>query len=234
MAKRFTDTNKWKDSWFQDLPIKYKLFWFYLLDECDNSGVWKPNIRLATFQIGEPFEEIELRRIFGDRIEVTEGGYWFIKKFIDYQYGELSEACKPHQQVIQLLKKHKIKGYSKGIHTLKDKDKEEDIDKDKVETVQSVFDLESNPNGLSIVIKESGLIAVRIHQQSFEKYLTGTFAQYYQQQKMSISKPPPIAEFFKIKNGDIFNSPSHVWTSFKKLWINPASFNKEVNRGKLQ
>lgn len=130
--KRFTDTSKWKDAWFQDLPTKYKLFWIYLLDECDNAGVWKPNVRLAAFQIGEPFEEIELKRIFAGRIEILESGYWHVKKFIEFQYGELSEQCKPHIQILRLIQNHKIKGYTKGIHTLKDKEKEKDKDKEEV------------------------------------------------------------------------------------------------------
>lgn len=133
MAKRFTDSNKWKDTWFQDLPTKYKLFWVYLLDECDAAGIWKPNIRLACFQIGEPFEELELKRVFGDRITITGDGYWFIKKFIEFQYGELSEHSKPHQSVIKILEKHNIKGYAKGIYTLKEKEKEQDKEKDKDE-----------------------------------------------------------------------------------------------------
>ena len=137
MSKRFTDTNKWKDTWFQDLPTKYKLFWVYILDECDNAGLWKPNIRLAIFQIGEPFEESELKRVFSDRIEITESGYWFIKKFIDFQYGKLSDNSKPHISVLKLLETHKIKGYTKGIHTLKDKDKEKDKDIDKDKDVQN-------------------------------------------------------------------------------------------------
>ncbi len=131
MPKRFTDTNKWKDSWFQDLPSKYKLFWIYLLDECDAAGVWKPNIRLATFQIGEPFEESELKRIFAERLTVTDTGYWFINKFIPFQYGELKDNCKPHLSVINILKTHSIKGYTKGIHTLKDKEKDKDQEEEK-------------------------------------------------------------------------------------------------------
>jgi hypothetical protein len=139
MAKRFTDTNKWKDTWFQDLPSKYKLFWIYLLDECDPAGLWKPNMRLVQFQIGEPFEEAELRRVFAQRIEVTEEGYWFIRKFIEFQYGELSGTSKPHISVLKLLDKHKIKGYTKGIHTLKDKDKEKDKDKDTYENAEEFW-----------------------------------------------------------------------------------------------
>lgn len=138
MAKRFTDSNKWKDSWFQDLPTKYKLFWIYLLDECDAAGIWKPNIRLACFQIGEPFEESEVKRVFSDRIEITEDGYWFVKKFIQFQYGELSRTSKPHLSVIKILEKHKIIGYAKGIDTLKEKEQVKEEEKEK----ESVFSIE--------------------------------------------------------------------------------------------
>ena len=31
MAKRFTETGKWKKKWIRQLDPKYKLFWFYLL-----------------------------------------------------------------------------------------------------------------------------------------------------------------------------------------------------------
>jgi len=137
MAKRFTDTAKWKDSWFQDLPTKYKLFWIYLCDECDAAGLWKPNIRLATFQIGEPFEEVELKRVFSERITITESGYWFIKKFINFQYGELSELSKPHLSIIKILNSHKIKGYPKGIHTLKEKEQEKEKDKEEEKVKES-------------------------------------------------------------------------------------------------
>lgn len=136
MAKRFTDSNKWKDSWFQDLPTKYKLFWIYLLDECDAAGIWKPNIRLANFQIGEPFEESEVKRVFSDRIEITDDGYWFIKKFIQFQYGELSGTSKPHLSVIKILEKHKIIGYTKGMDTLKEKEQVKEEEK------ESVFNIE--------------------------------------------------------------------------------------------
>jgi len=41
MAKRFTASEKWEDLWFSELSNKYKLFWIYLLDKCDNAGVWE-------------------------------------------------------------------------------------------------------------------------------------------------------------------------------------------------
>jgi hypothetical protein len=39
MAKRLTDSNKWNDSWFTNLPMDIKLVWIYLLDACDHAGV---------------------------------------------------------------------------------------------------------------------------------------------------------------------------------------------------
>jgi hypothetical protein len=131
VAKRFTATEKWKDAWFQDLPAKYKLFWLYLLDECDAAGVWKPNIGLAVYQIGESFEQSELIRILKERIQVLDNGYWFIPKFIEFQYGTLSDQSKPHQSVIRILSKHGIQTNCKGIHTIKEKEKEKEEDKEK-------------------------------------------------------------------------------------------------------
>ena len=132
--KRFTETTKWSDPWFMDLPGPYKLFWLYLLDHCDNAGVWQPNIRLAQFQASAQIDEEKALELFSDRVDILDNGRWYIHKFIGYQYGTLSEACKPHMAVIKLLDQHKIqrvsKGYPKGIHTLEEKDKEKDKESD--------------------------------------------------------------------------------------------------------
>ena len=40
MAKRFTATEKWDDPFFCNLEAKYKLAWIYLLDKCDNAGIY--------------------------------------------------------------------------------------------------------------------------------------------------------------------------------------------------
>ena len=39
MAKRFTDTDKWKKGFIRNLPTKYKLLWLYILDDCNHAGV---------------------------------------------------------------------------------------------------------------------------------------------------------------------------------------------------
>ena len=106
--KRFTDTDKWRDPWFQDLPPKIKLFFIFILDSCDSAGVWKPNFRLASFTIGEPIEEAEAKSCLGGRIKVLPNGNWWIVKFILFQYGRISMDCKPHMPVFNALSNHGI------------------------------------------------------------------------------------------------------------------------------
>lgn len=104
--KRFTETTKWQDEWFQDLDLKYKLFWFYICDQCDGAGVWKVNLRLAAFQLGEQFSSEELLSVFEKRIEEIAKGRWWICQFITFQYGTLSEQCAPHRRVLELIANH--------------------------------------------------------------------------------------------------------------------------------
>lgn len=132
MSKRFTDTDKWKDPWFRKLPFNYQRFWIYLLDSCDQSGVWQVDFELVEFFLRESFDMKETTQIFHERIHIFDDGKkWFIPKFISFQYGVLNDLCRPHAFVLKLLDKYKLKGYLKGISTLKDKDKDIDKDKDK-------------------------------------------------------------------------------------------------------
>jgi|694.fasta_scaffold97759_2 hypothetical protein len=133
--KRFTDTDKWRDPWFRKLSSGVKLAFLFIVDNCDNAGVWDADMELADFSIGMEIPWQKVRDALGDRMEVLNSGKWHLKKFVNFQFGKLSEECKPHAAVIRLLQKHEIervsKEYPKGIHTLKDKDKDQDKDKDK-------------------------------------------------------------------------------------------------------
>jgi hypothetical protein len=129
--KRFTETTKWDDPWFMDLPLKYKLFWLYICDKCDNAGAWQPNIRLAVAQIGEPLELAEILRVFTDRIAQLGDGKLFITKFIPFQYGNLSPNCRAHIPILNNIEKLRVsKGYPKGIQTLMEKEKEKEKEKE--------------------------------------------------------------------------------------------------------
>jgi hypothetical protein len=83
MAKRFTNTDKWKKQWFKKLNTKQKLFWLYILDDCNHAGIWDV--------------------VFIDNREKV-----FIPKFIEFQYGELNPNSRPHISVINLLEKYNL------------------------------------------------------------------------------------------------------------------------------
>ncbi len=107
MPKRFTDTNKWNKAWYRKLPVKLKAFWQYICDNCDSSGVWEIDYELASFQIGEDVIEIDLEQ-FAGKITYLGDDKLFINGFIEFQYGRLSQDCKPHIPVYKLLDKHGI------------------------------------------------------------------------------------------------------------------------------
>lgn len=136
MAKRFTDTDKWKKSFFTDLDMKGKLVWFYLLDNCDNTGVWSINYKLMSFQIGFSVDAEKIYKWFGDKIKLISDDKIFIESFIGFQYGELNQNNNAHKPVIKLLKKleenEPLISPSLGAQD-KDKDKAQakDMDKDK-------------------------------------------------------------------------------------------------------
>ena len=128
--KRFTETEKWRDPWFRKLSAGAKLAFLYIIDNCDNAGVWTADKELADFSIGMEIPWVKVLEAFGERVSVLPSGDWLIVRFVEFQFGKLSKDCKPHLQVMRLIEKHRVsKGYPKGFRTLEDK--EEDKEKDK-------------------------------------------------------------------------------------------------------
>ena len=95
-----------------------------------------------------------------------------------------------------------------------------------------IFDLDSNPAGRYVLVKDGTKIICKVFMQSFEKYMEGTYGGAWEAQKMSIRTPLPIEKFFEKKNGDLFNSNQHLWSAFKKLWLESGPA-QEKNRYKL-
>ena len=218
--KRFTETNKWRDTWFQELPLKYKLFWLYILDECDVAGVWKPNIKLAQFQIGEQFEESELKRVFKDRISVIENDYWFITKFIEFQYGKLSPNSNLHIGVIKSLERHKIEnpvfiefeGYPGRVQD-KDKDKVKVKEQDKVKDKDGKKEIqhfgEYTPE-MKFVTVQPRLVGSNPCRINGVLGLT----EYFQSQMSQVNHPEWAPKFMTEFNGKAYNDFSHLWNAY--------------------
>jgi len=109
MAKRFTDTEKWKKGFIRNLPAKFKLLWLYILDDCNHAGIWDTDFKVASIRIGSKISEKEACKVFAEQIKIFDkGNKWFIPKFIDFQYGTLNENSRPHQAVIKLLDKYDV------------------------------------------------------------------------------------------------------------------------------
>jgi hypothetical protein len=148
MGKRFTDTEKWtKNKWFRKLSKDLKLFWLFILDNCDCVGVWEEDIEFVNEIMGTLVKHEEAIKSFAEQIHVIQNGKkWWITNFCFYQYGELKEENiknKPHQKYISELKKHRLWiDYTKTLQSLKEEDKEEDQEK---ETEEEIKNLQINP-----------------------------------------------------------------------------------------
>lgn len=136
MAKRFIDTELDDKPWFNELPCRLKCAVQYIFRKCDSAGIWEPNYVVAAVYVGEGgFKEFEILAIDGGtQFEKLPNGKIFVAGFCDFQYGQLSEDCKPHRPVIQKLKKQGLyervlKGYQKGFQTLQEKDKDKEEEK---------------------------------------------------------------------------------------------------------
>lgn len=134
--KRFVDTARFDDPWYADLPVEMKLAWEFLWSKCDCAGVWKPNTRLAEFQLGTAVNWNSFREMVGERIKTLPNGGWWIVDFVKSQCGELSTECRAHIPVIKTLKEHKLLEldslsivYPMTTNSHKEKEKEKDKEK---------------------------------------------------------------------------------------------------------
>lgn len=155
MAKRFTDSEKWKDPFFEELTKDLKLAWLYLLDDCDHAGIWKKSIKRLNFSLDTNFTEEDLLKAFNDRIVILNADKWFIPKFITFQYGNdfFKSKQKAVLSAVKILNENNlIKELDNGlltlsipltnpINTLTDTDTDKVIDKDMDMNKESVKDM---------------------------------------------------------------------------------------------
>lgn len=139
MSKRFTGTDIWGQDWFLDMPNEYKLFWRYILDECDHAGFYKVNTKSFGRLIESSVDADKALSLFNvDKIRVraVKSGLWYIEDFIVFQYGtQLNPANRVHNSILKLLAQFdlnltSIRGLKDLNDGLKDKDKDKDNSKE--------------------------------------------------------------------------------------------------------
>lgn len=151
--KRFSDTSRFEEEWYVDLPIEFKIAWEYVWAKCDNAGVWNPSLKLADFAIGRKIKWPEFIESAGGRIIVLPSGKWQVVGFVELQCGpRFSTESRPHQAIMGLLNTHGIEVsdslsivYVRGTNTPQYTDKEEDKDKTRTQTRARTGEATVNP-----------------------------------------------------------------------------------------
>lgn len=146
MSKRFTSSEKWQDIWYRKLPIKIKCLWDWLYTQCDIAGTISPDWELVSFQIGEKCDENDLK-YFEKQIMHLPNGRLFLKDFIRFQYGELTNNCPAHRPVIALLNRLSIP-IQYSINRVQEKEKEKDCIISNLKLVGKCDSLSSIPEEL--------------------------------------------------------------------------------------
>lgn len=106
MAKRFTDTSKYRKAWFRALPPRLKCAWDFLCLECDHAGIWSIDLESLRFHIGEEvtLEELvasfEIVRVGDDKL--------FLPTFFEFQYGTSKEGFRAKQSAVEILRKYAL------------------------------------------------------------------------------------------------------------------------------
>lgn len=134
MSKRFIDTDLIRKSWYRRLTPSQKALWIYLVNACDVAGVIECDLEAMSFAINAKITMKDVEAL-GNQVELFDGDKLHVVDFVSFQFGQLSPACKPHIPIIKLLSKYDFtrvsKGYTKGIQTLEEKEKEMDKEEDK-------------------------------------------------------------------------------------------------------
>lgn len=223
MAKRFTDTEKWRDEWWGSLSNDYRMVWLYLIDSCSIAGIWKKDFRGLNFNCNTNITEEEFIKVFAGRV-IDRGGFFFIPKFVRFQNPKGLNSNKP--AVLSVVAELQLNNlipiihelYGNGYLTIKGKgkgmvkDKEGEKEKEGYITVgdEKVFDvmpiLEFNEAALNGRQKENKLRSWKDMVPEWfesnlkiafndEKHVLNSFSKYY----LARGKPPNGVSGLKTK-----------------------------------
>lgn len=133
--KRFTETEKWRDPWFQKLDNETRTLWQWLCDRVDNAGVIDICWPICNAETNGTYSD-ESMALLGNKVEKLETGKWWIPGFVLFQFGKLSNLSKVHQSIDKLLVKHSLyhRVYHRVAPTLQEKEKEKDKEKEQEKT----------------------------------------------------------------------------------------------------
>ena len=184
MAKRFTDSEKWKKPFIRLLPIEYKIFWLYILDDCDHAGVWHVDMEVSEIKLGVKLSQEKARGLFAEKVvEFDSGTKWFIPDFITFQYGELTPKNKMYKPVSAIIEKYSLMGHLSPIYGGQVQDRVKVMVKDEGGTGETFWQNEAERKRplsecRAIAMNDEGWVRVNKptdqELNAFDEYLEGT------------------------------------------------------------
>jgi hypothetical protein len=222
MAKRFTDTEKWKKPFIRSLKAPYKLLWLYICDDCDHSGIWQVDIEVAEIRIGEKLDGKKAIQLFGDKIiPLDKGSKWFIPSFIEFQYPSgLNENNKAHTGVIKNLER-----YKQEIDNFKPLDSPLQGDKDMVMDMVMVKD------------KVKDMVILPFESEDFIKYWT-YWKEFKNKQfnfkfKTALSEQSALNDLVELSDGFEDTAIKIIQQSMAKGWKGLFKLKNELNEQRI-
>ncbi len=118
------------------MPIAYKLFWYYIISDCDHAGIYRVNLKSFCALNEVKITSTEALRLFNSgkqRIRIITDTVWLIEDFFSFQYGKtLNPNNRVHNSILEVYKKHEVNLTSiRGLLDLKDGVKDKDINNTK-------------------------------------------------------------------------------------------------------
>jgi hypothetical protein len=107
MSKRFIDTGFLDQKWIRKLPPEQKIFLIYLMLKCDNGGIIDLDIEDIEFWIGKEIGTLDFLPE-NYLISLNDSGKYFMPKFIEWQYKDMSSQKFIVAQARQILEKHNL------------------------------------------------------------------------------------------------------------------------------
>lgn len=131
MAYRYTNTEKWGDSWFSNLSQIQMLLFIYLCDNCDIAGFIEINYKRWAVDLGTTADKIKAacEGLQRGLVYSNDGDCIFIKHFLKHQKNlPLNENNKAHLGIIRRFEVYAnkfdikdinefIEGASKGLQS---------------------------------------------------------------------------------------------------------------------
>lgn len=128
MSKRYTDTNIFSQSWFQDLTPENKLIWWYLERKCDHAGIYKIDIIMMKRELGikeinlndfldeinKDYDKLTGESIKRERVKLVDKYLW-ITSFIQFQQDNkkgVNENVPAVKSALNILRKMDLFDYA--------------------------------------------------------------------------------------------------------------------------